>query len=99
MNEHGFIMFNRAPETEELLRDPLAFALLAQIAIRARWRTAFSSDGLELGEARIGDHESVGMTRAQHRTRVNRLKRWQLITIRTTSKGTIAKLISTLVFD
>lgn len=92
-------MFNRSPETDELLRDPLALALLAQIAIRARWRTAFSSDGLEIGEALIGDHKSLGMTRAEYRTRIDRLKRWQQITTRTTNKGTIAKLISTVVFD
>jgi hypothetical protein len=99
MNEHGFIMFNRTPETDELLHDPLAFALLAQIAMRARWRTAFSSNGLEVGEALIGDHKSLGMTRAQYRTRVDRLEKWQLITTRTTNKGTIAKLISSFVFD
>lgn len=39
------------------------------------------------------------MTRAQYRTRVDRLEKWQLITTRTTNKGTIAKLISPLVFD
>lgn len=99
MNEHGFIMFKRAPETDELLRDPLAFAVLAQIAMRARWRTVFSSHGLEIGEALIGDHKSLGMTRAEYRTRVDRLKKWQLITTRTTNRGTIAKLISSLVFD
>lgn len=92
-------MFNRSPEVDELLKDPRAFALLAQIARRARWRNAFSADGLEIGEALIGDYESLGMTRAQYRTRLHRLEKWQQITARTTNKGTIAKLISSLVFD
>jgi hypothetical protein len=95
----GFVMFNRAPEVAELLKDPLAFALLAQIAQRARWRTTFSSDGVQLGEALIGDHKSLGMTRAEYRTRIARLERWRQIAIRTTNKGTIAKLISSVVFN
>lgn len=95
----GFVMIPRGPNVHELLRDPLAFALLAQIAMRARWRSAFSADDLELGEAKIGDFKSLGMTRAQYRTRIKRLEKWEQITIRITSKGTIAKLISSLVFD
>ncbi len=78
----------------ELLKDPLAFALLAQIAMRARWRSAFSVHDLELGEAETGDFESLGMTRAEYRTRPFRLEKWKQITTRATNKGTIAKVIS-----
>jgi len=99
MNEHGFIMFNRTDEAIELLRDPYAFALLALIARRARWRTLLSSDGLEIGEAMLGDCENFGMTRAIYRNRLRRLIRWGQIATRRTNKGTIAKLISSLVFD
>ncbi|HEY6155658.1 MAG TPA: hypothetical protein VIW07_18115 [Candidatus Udaeobacter sp.] len=99
MNEHGFIMFNRSPDVDELLKDPLAFALLAQIARRARWRNIYGADGLEIGEALIGDYKSIGMTRAEYRTRIARLEKGQQITVRTTNKGTIAKLISHKVFD
>jgi hypothetical protein len=99
MNERGFIMFNRRDETMELLRDPHAFALLALIAQRARWRTLLSSDGLEIGEAMLGDCENFGMTRAIYRNRLKKLIRWEQITTRRTNKGTIAKLISSLVFD
>jgi hypothetical protein len=97
MNEHGFIMFNRADETIELLRDPYAFALLGLIAQRARWRTL--PDGLELGESLLGDCERFGMTRSIYRRALRKLVKWRQITIRTTNKGTIAKLISSLVFD
>src|SRR6476659_7347308 len=99
MNERGFIMFNRGDETMDLLRDPHAFALLALIAQRARWRTLLSSDGLEIGEAMLGDCEDFGMTRAIYRNRLKKLIRWEQITTRRTNKGTIAKLISSLVFD
>src|SRR5438445_7501779 len=99
MNEHGFIMFNRNLETMELLRDPYAFALLALIAQRARWRAFLSRDHLEIGEAMLDDCEDFGMSRSIYRNRLKKLVRWKQITIRTTNKGTIAKLISPLVFD
>jgi hypothetical protein len=99
MNEHGFIMFNRTDEAIELLRDPNAFALLALIARRARWRSLLSPDGLEFGEAMLGDCENFGMTRAVYRNRLKKLVKCKQITIRKTNKGTIAKLTSSLVFD
>jgi hypothetical protein len=73
--------------------------LLALIALRARWRSGFSADGLEIGEALIGDYNNCGMTRREYRTRVERLLKWELITLRPTPKGTIAKLTSSAVFD
>ena len=72
----GFIMLMRAPESFELLRDPLAFALLTVIALRARWRATFSADNLQIGEARIGDYKNWGMTRREYRTCVDRLVKW-----------------------
>ena len=63
MNERGFIMFNRTDEAIELLRDPNAFALLALIAQRARWRTLLSREDLEIGEAMVGDWKSVWLLR------------------------------------
>jgi hypothetical protein len=95
----GFVMFRRSPESQELLRDPFAFALLGQIAFRARWRSTFSADGLEIGEALIGDYKKCGMTRREFRTRVLRLVKWGQITVRPTRKGTIARLTSTAAFD
>jgi hypothetical protein len=97
---NGFIQLKRSAGTQELLaRDPLAFALLTQIALRARWRSEPSMDDLEPREALIGDFENYGMTRREYRTRVGRLVKWLKIAVRTTPKGTIARLISTDVFD
>ena len=97
---NGFIQLKRSPETRDLLaRDPLAFVLLTHIALRARWRNELNIEDLGLGEALIGDFKSYGMTRGQYRTRVRRLVKWRKIEIRTTPKGTIARLISADVFD
>jgi hypothetical protein len=97
---NGFIQLKRSAATRELLaRDPLAFALLTHIALRARWRSELSTRDLETGEALIGDFENYGMTRREYRTRVRRLVTWRKIEIRTTPKGTIARLISTDVFN
>jgi len=99
-NTDGFIKFRRSPESEQLLHDPLSFGLLAVIASRARWRrNRLSIDGLEPGEAFIGDHKNCGMTRQQYRTRIKRLVGCGQITVRTTNRGTIARLRSDLVFD
>jgi hypothetical protein len=105
-NEHGheikagFLKLMRSPESQELLHsDPLAFALLTVIALRARWRSALNVRGLEFGEALIGDHNAMGFTRAQYRTRLSRLVKWGLVTTRPTRRGTIARLTSTTVFD
>ena len=46
----GFLKLMRSPESQELLSDPLAFALLAVVAFRARWRSVFSVEDLQIGE-------------------------------------------------
>jgi hypothetical protein len=96
----GFIKFRRSVESRQLLRDPLAFALLALIASRARWHPSkFSVEGLEPGEALLGDHKNYRMTRQQYRSAIKRLIRWEQITVRTSNQGTIARLQSNLIFD
>jgi hypothetical protein len=99
--ELGYIKFICSPEAEEILSDPAAFALLALIARRAWWRSRFNTKGLEVGEALIGirDHETLGITEQQYKTRVKKLRKWGQITTRPTNKGTIANLVSPLVFD
>jgi hypothetical protein len=97
--KQGFVKLMRSPFTIELLRDLLAFGLLALIAFRARWRSGFNTDGLRIGEALIGDYKNCGMTRWQYRERLARLVKWGLITIHPTRKGTVARLASATVFD
>ena len=96
----GFVKLMRSPETHELLlNDPLSFALLANIALRARWRTKFDMRGLKFGEALMGDFGEIGFTRQQYRTRLKRLRECGLVTTRPTPRGTIVRLHSTAVFD
>jgi hypothetical protein len=54
---------------------------------------------LDIGEAMLGDCENFGMSRSIYRNRLKKLIKWRQITTRRTNKGTIAKLISSLVFD
>jgi hypothetical protein len=95
----GYIKFVRSPESEELIRDPKAFALLASIAFRARWRSGLGVDDVQLGEALIGDFRRAGMTRGEYREATKRLCKYRLATFRTTNRGTLAKLASSKVFD
>jgi hypothetical protein len=96
----GFIKLMRTDDVIELLRFPIALALLTQIALRAR-RTVeqFNPHHLKLGEALIGDYRSIGATRQQYRTAKRQLVEWGVITIRVTIKGTIARLSNFQVFD
>ena len=86
-------------ETEELLKNPICFGLLAVIAYRAKRTNKFSAMNLEKGESLLGDHKNYGMTRQQYRTALKKLEKWEFLTIRTTSKGTVAKLINSRVWD
>ena len=100
MENWGYIKFNRGPETNKLLRHPNAFVTLTLIALRARrTKDDAGKDDVEVGEALIGDWDSIGLTRGEGRTALNKLEKLNLITKRTTSKGTIAKVISTGVYD
>ena len=96
---NGFIKLNRGPDTDDLLLDPQAFALLCQVAMRARRTGGYNVHALEVGEALIGDHRQLGMTRRQYRTRLDRLAKAGFLTIKTTNKGTIARLVNSKVFD
>lgn len=98
-SQPGFIKFIRSRETTELLKHPNAFTLLAVIAQRARRTDEPNKYNLAVGEALIGDHENYGMSKQQYRTAKATLQSTHCITLRTTHRGTIAKLINTKVFD
>jgi len=84
----------------ELLKKSLhAFILLYNVATRA-WRgPGLSPRGCWVGEALIGDYSTMGMTQQNYRTAKKHLERMGFITTRSTTKGTIAKLINTELFD
>ena len=89
---------------------PFAFLLLNLIAERAR-RLPNDPSGLEIGEAYIGDYESIGCTRQQYRTALHVLIHRKYLTIcetcRTRKKsttgpttvGTKVKLLNSDIWD
>ena len=96
----SFIKMIKSQRTSELIKDPNVFMLLTQIASRAKRTNDFSIHGLEIGEALIGDYESIGLTRGQYREAIKRAEKYNLITtISTTNKGTVVKLINSDIFD
>lgn len=95
----GFIKLMRSEATRELLKDPKAFTLYTQIALRARRTDDFNIHGLAPGQAVIGDHNSCGLSRREYRNAKSRLKRYQLARFQGTNRGTIATLLSTAVYD
>jgi hypothetical protein len=95
----GFIKLNRSPETLELLNDPNAFVLLTVIALRARRTDEFNIHNLQIGQALIGDHRKYGLSEQQYRSAVKRLRKWGLAAFKPTSRGTIATLIDSRIYD
>jgi len=98
------LFIRRGEETEYLLRDPKAFALLSLIASRARYNDSKRLDGLKKGESLIGDCEAVGLTRGQYRAALKRLLAHGYITtrvvrsVRNGGLGTIATLANDSIF-
>lgn len=76
-----------------------ALVLLLIIARRAKRSHNHPDKRLEIGEAYIGDYETYGVTKQIYRTDKALLKSTGQITLRTTNKGTIARLVSKDLFD
>ncbi len=95
----AFLKLCKSRITEELMEEPSCFMLLTQIAYRAKRTASFSLRDLTVGEALVGDYERIGLTRQKYRTSLKKLEEWGLITIRSTNRGTVAKLINKDVFD
>ena len=99
MSEHGWIAHHRS-EFVDILQEnyPCAYLLLSQIARRARIDPC-SIRGLKQGEAMIGDFKKAGIpSRQKYRSALKTLIDNHQITIRTTTKGTIARLCSVKVY-
>jgi len=92
-------MLNRCDETRSLIRRPLTFALLSLIALRVRWNSEINHDGLEIGQAFIGDFSAFGATHQQYRTALDQLVKWGYIHKQTTNKGTIVTLLNQKIYD
>ena len=91
-------------------KHPFAFLLLQLVAERAR-RLPGDPSGLKVGEAYIGDYESIGATRGQYRHALVVLTQYKLLQIMetcrnrkktttgTTTVGTKVKLIDSSIWD
>lgn len=96
----SFVKFIRSDSSEELMRHPNCFTLLAQIAQRARREPGtVGLLGLAAGEAMVGDYDALGLTRQEFRTALANLQKWGFVTTRSTNKGTVARLCNAAVFD
>jgi len=97
-----FVKLMDSPATDELMRFPEAFVLLALVARRARrgWsERRLESDGLQAGQALIGDYATSGLTARKYRTAKKRLAKMGLATFKPTNKGTVATLMDSRVFS
>jgi hypothetical protein len=94
-----FIKFQLSKNSQEILKRPKAFTLLAQIALKAKRTNSLSVDYLKFGEALITDPQQCGLTQQEYRTAKKQLNKMGLVTFKTTNRGTIAKLLNTCVFD
>lgn len=106
-----FLKLIRSDYTQWLMKKyPWAYLLLNLIALRA-CRSLPNSDGLKIGEALIGDHESIGATRGQYRHALTVLEKERAIeiietcrnrkkaTTGTTTIGTKVKLLDRRVWN
>ncbi len=84
---------------ELIMQRPSAFVLLAIIADRALKAPLVIPNGRDVGEAFIGDYEKYGATQQSYRTDKKILEKFGLVTFRPTSKGTIAKIVNSSIFD
>ena len=99
MNNSWFKSIRSTDALELIKVSPQAFTLAYVIAYRARYTEGFNSDGLEQGEAMLGDHKNYGMSARQYRTAKQQLAKWRFATFKTTSRGTLGKLVDTRLFD
>ncbi len=95
----GFIKLMRTEKTRELMKNADTFLLATVIAFRARRNSDFNVFDLKVGESFLGDYENYGMTARRYRTAKDRLEKWSIATFRTTTRGTIAKLCETGIYD
>ena len=94
----GFLKLMRSQDTDDLLKKPNEFLLLANIALRAR-RSDSNIAGLKKGQAMMGDFANMGFKRQPYRTALANLQSMGFLTTQSTNKGTVATLMKSTVFD
>lgn len=100
-NKENFVQFVRKSENfwELIKRRPSAFVLLSIVAMRAKRTDSTNFNELEIGEAYIGDYKNYGSTEQKYRTDKKFLETHEFLTTKSTTKGTVAKLIDKTIFD
>jgi hypothetical protein len=99
MSAGYFKCWRNGEAMELLLANHNAFILLYVIAYRAQRTGGFNRHNLKPGQALIGDHKNYGMSLQNYRTAKLRLQEAGFATFQATSRGTIATLADTRVFD
>lgn len=99
--QENFVQFVRKSENfwELIKRRPSAYVLLSIVAMRAKRTDSTNFDDLEIGEAYIGDYKNYGSTEQKYRTDKKFLETHKFLTTKSTTKGTVAKLIDKTIFD
>lgn len=109
-----FIQFIPSDKSAYLRQNhPSAFLLLSLIAERAR-RTPDGYDGLQIGDAILGDYQSAGLSRQQYRTALDKLVELRIVkivyngkkflereksTIKITIKGMLVNLVDSSIWN
>lgn len=99
-SNQGWFKAIRSDDAMDLIRrNRNAFILLYVIACRARWREGIGISGLSGGQAFVGDHDAFGLSEREYRTAKSLLEKCGFATFKPTTKGTVATLCATSVFD
>lgn len=80
-------------ETDNLMKDTDAFLMLLKIAYNTKTADMFTIPGIEIGEAFI-TAEIVGMSQQTFRTTKKKLANWGFVEFKSTTRGTIAKMVT-----
>jgi hypothetical protein len=95
----GYIKFRISKNSQEILKRPKAFTLLAQIALKAKRTNDLSVEGLKFGEALITEPSQCGLTQNEYRTAKKQLNQFGLVSFVATNRGTVATLLNTSIFN
>lgn len=85
------ILINK--ETDNLMKDTSAFLMMLKIAYNTKRDDFFSIPDVEIGEAFI-TNEMLDMSISEYRATKKKLKDWGFVEFKTTTKGTIAKIVT-----
>jgi hypothetical protein len=96
---HYFIRVRDSAAARDLARKPHALALLWLIALRAHRGSGTNIHGLKFGQAFVGDLAACGLTEKQYRVAKAMLQRGGLATFKGATKGTVATLLDSSIFD